>query len=446
MDQTKTWNKILEYIKNQVSSANFRTWFSQSILGEINEEKVIINVPSAFIKGQLIARYESLISAAIEQVLNKSLVIDFQITPQLFEKVEKEPQEDMFESDYVQTINTPTSALNPKYTLENFVVGSTNNLAYAAAQAIVQNPGTSYNPLFIYGPSGVGKTHLMQAIGNALLTRNPYFKLIYASCERFLVDYVESLQHKKTGDFRQKYRSCNVLLIDDIQFIAGKDSVQEEFFHTFNELHSKNSQIILTSDRPPNEMQRLESRLMSRFQGGLMVDIQIPDLETRIAILKEKLIEKGEYLNDEIVRMIAENTPSNTRELEGKLVQIVQIAKLTPGELTSENLSRYLGQPVKINTSVDHKKIIFEVNQYFNTKMADLTGPRRQKELVLPRQIAMFLMYEEAKLPMERIGQILGGRDHTTILHGIEKIRGALSRDMEIQKIIHELKQGIAAN
>lgn len=446
MENQKTWIKILEEIKQEISSANFRTWFSQTSLKEIREDKLIISVPSAFIKGQLLGRYEKLIQDSVTKVLEKSLAIEYIIdSSKINKKVARETEsEDIFHINQGPAV-PQTALLNPKYTLDAFVVGLTNNLAYAAAQAVVANPGISYNPLFIYGPSGVGKTHLMQGIGNALMAKNPYLKLIFASSERFMVDLVDSIQTKKTGDFRQKYRSCDILLIDDIQFIAGKDSTQEEFFHTFNELHSKNAQIVLTSDRPPAEMQKLESRLLSRFQGGLMVDIQLPDFDTRMAILKAKLQEKGETLDEDILKLIAETVESNTRELEGKLIQILQMSKLSGQEANIDFVKRFLGKPTTAHTQLDPKKVLNGIIQYFNTKMSDMVGPRRQKELVLPRQIAMYLLYEECKLPMEKIGQLLGGRDHTTVLHGIEKIKEAAGRDREVQRLLIEVKQQLGA-
>ncbi len=447
MDTQKTWNKILDYIKQQVSATNFKTWFSQASVGEITDSQITLIVPSAFIQGQLIKRYEPLLHQAIEQVLNKDLQLIFSIdSSKSIKKTKKEfePQEeeDFFTLSSTSTSSQPISPLNPKYTLKNFVVGLTNNLAFAAAQAVAQHPGTSYNPLFIYGQSGVGKTHLMQGIGNALLAKNPQTKIVYVSSERFMNDFVDSIRNKKTGDFRQKYRSCEILLIDDIQFISGKDSTQEEFFHTFNELHSKNAQLVFTSDRSPNDIQKLEPRLQSRFQGGLMVDIQLPDFDTRMAIIKAKLHEQGETLSEELIAQIAENTATNTRELEGKLIQILQMAKLNNQAPTPELVQRFLGKPIQAQSkTLDSKKLLQKINEFFNTKLSDLTGPRRQKELVLPRQIAMFLMYEECKIPMEKIGQILGGRDHTTVLHGIEKIKTSIQRDREVQRLIIELKQ-----
>lgn len=447
MDKDTTWTKVLEIIKEQISSANFRAWFSKATVDHLDSERIVISVPSAFVKGELIRRYEDLILAAIAQITNSSLQIEYAINPSKLDKKElSEPEEDFFQfSTPIQPTSASPSPLNPKYTLDSFVVGFTNNLAYAAAQAVVQSPGVSYNPLFIYGPSGVGKTHLMQGIGNALMQKNPYAKLVYASSERFINDFIDSIQTKRTGDFRQKYRMIDIFLIDDIQFIAGKDSTQEEFFHTFNELQSKNAQIVLTSDRAPNEMQKLESRLMSRFQGGLMVDIQLPDFDTRMAILKAKLTEKQMTLPEDCLNLIAETVVSNTRELEGKLIQILQMIKLTGQEPTIEVVQKFLGNTqAQAPLIIDHKKILGEINTYFNVRTEDIIGPRRQKQLVLPRQIAMFLMYEECNIPMEKIGQILGGRDHTTVLHGIEKIREAISRDREIQRLVIEVKQALA--
>jgi len=452
MDKEKQWLKVLELIKNEISSANYRTWFSQTNLKDLNETSLILAVPSAFIKGQLISRYEELIRAATKDIMGTELEVIYEIDPSLSNK--KQPQTDQTNNNpdelFLESTPLPPHArvqisLNPRYNLENFVVGGTNNLAYAAAQAIVQNPGTSYNPLFVYGPSGVGKTHLMQGIGNAILKANPYSKLIYASSEQFTNDLVESLQNRRTGDFRQKYRQCDVLLIDDIQFIAGKDTTQEAFFHAFNELHSKNAQIVLTSDRPPQEMQKLESRLMSRFQGGLMVDIQLPDYETRMAILKAKMAERGETLPEDLLTYIAENVQSNSRELEGKLIQIIQMAKLSGKPATFELVNKVIGVNSAPQTrQLDYNRVIEGVNSYFNVGQIDLTGPRRQKELVLPRQIAMYIMYEECHLPMERIGQILGNRDHTTVLHGIEKIKEAIGRDREIQRVVIEFKNHLS--
>ncbi len=437
----KNWSKVLDKVRDQVSYVNFKGWLNP-LSAELNDNELTIFAPSAFVKETVSSRYLSLLEPAIKEIYGENTTFSIKVDPNKNtpkEVVESEPEE-IFTPDIPSPM---TFGLNPKYTLSNFVVGLSNNLAYAAAQAVAQNPGTSYNPLFIYGGTGVGKTHLMQAVGNVLLQKRPNIKIIYCSSERFMNDLVQSIQTKRTGEFRAKYRACDLLLIDDVQFISGRDSTQEEFFHTFNELQAKNSQIILTSDRPPQEIQKLEPRLQSRFQGGLMVDIQNPDFDTRVAILKAKCAERGEIVSEDILTLIAESMPTNARELEGKFIQIVQSAKLLGQTLTDEGVRRFLGAPIQTTQKIDHKKVIGEINHYFNIKTADLTGPRRKKELVMPRQITMYLLYEECKLPYERIGELLGGRDHTTIMHGVEKIGEAINRDREIQRMLIEIKQAL---
>lgn len=428
--------KVLETLKNQFNAANFRTWFAQT-QGSLNAEGLLITVPSTFVKDQLSTKLRPALEAVIQEVYSTIPPLQFKVVP-----VSKPVEEN--DDDLSLNIITPTPSntnLNPKYTMQNFVVGLSNNLAYAAAQAVIQNPGLSYNPLFIYGGTGVGKTHLMHGIGNSLYEKKRSIKIIYCSSERFMNDFVGGIQAKKMGDFRAKYRACDLLLIDDIQFISGRDAIQEEFFHTFNELQTKNSQIILTSDRPPNEIQKLESRLASRFQGGLMVDIQLPDFDTRVAILKGKCQERGENVPESCLTLIAEATPTNGRELEGKLIQIIQTIKLTHRDFNEEAIRQFLGTPQANNQKLDYKKVISGINHYFNLRMVDITGPRRKKGLVFPRQLAMYLLYEECKIPYERIGELLGGRDHTTIMHGVEKIKEAVSRDREIQRTLVEIRQ-----
>lgn len=434
----KQWHKVLDIIKNQISSPNFRIWFAKTKIEQRTNGSLIVEVPSAFIKNTLINRYLPIIEDATKQVYGKKTAIDFKVNPRLIGYEE----EVMVEFDLSQPQLDPVVyGLNPKYTLQNFVVGLSNNLAYAAAQAVIANPGLSYNPLFIYGGTGVGKTHLMQAIGNTLIKKTSNLKIIYCSSEKFMNDFVEGIQNKRTGDFRAKYRACHLLLIDDVQFFSGRDSTQEEFFHTFNELHTKNTQIVLTSDRPPNEIQKLEERLKSRFQGGLMVDIQLPDFDTRLAILKAKCLERGQHLAEDCLTLIAENMPTNARELEGKLIQILQTAKLQNTQITADFVRTFLKTPPTLIFKIGSKKVISSVTSYFDIKLSELIGPSRKKEYVLPRQLTMYLLYEECSIPYAKIGDILGGRDHTTILHGVDKIRQAVKRDREIQRILIEVKQ-----
>lgn len=447
MVMEKQWVKILDQIKPMISVPNYRTWFAPSKLVSVESGVAIINVPSSFVQTN-ITRFLPILEPILEKVVGGEVQISFKVDPSL--ALKKSPIDELNDGQFdLSSPPTPPSqslGLNPKYNLANFVVGLSNNLAYAAAQAVIQNPGVSYNPLFVYGGTGVGKTHLMHAIGNALLKKDPGVKIIYCSSERFMNDFIESIRSKQTNEFRRKYRSVNLLLIDDIQFISGRDSTQEEFFHTFNELQTKNTQIVLTSDRPPNEIQKLEARLASRFQGGLMVDIQTPDFDTRVAILRAKCQERGWGLPEESLLLIAQVMTGNARELEGKLIQIVQSLQLSHLPVTPEAVQRLLGQakPQPQLTKLDHKKVISGINQYFNIKMSEITGPRRKKGLVLPRQLAMYLLYEECKLPYERIGEVLGGRDHTTIMHGVEKMREATQRDREVQRLLIEIKQQLS--
>lgn len=441
MDKEQLWKKLLEKIKPQISPINFRGWFLQASIGELDDKKIIIFVPTAFFAAQLKARYFDLLQEAIKDLTNQDLSLEFKVDSS---KLIKEKPEDIFElGNFQTTIAKPT--LNPKYNLENFVVGLTNNVAYAAAQAIVQNPGTAYNPLLLYGGTGVGKTHLMLGIGNALLKKSPHLKIIYSSSEGFTNDYVEAIQTRKMTDLRTRYRRTDILLIDDIQFFSGRDSTQEEFFHTFNELQAKNSQIVLTSDRPPQEIAKIEDRLKSRFVGGLMVDIQPPDFDTRVAILKAKCIEKGEILPEETLKLIASSLDSNIRELEGKLIQIIQALKTQNLLPTIENITPFLNGVTKL-TRVDYKKVLSVVCNHFTLNLKDLTGPKRQKGLVLPRHLIMYILAEELNLTVEKIGQILGNRDHTTVMHGRDKIKELAVKDREVQKLLIEIKQKLSTS
>lgn len=435
MDNLRLWHKFLEIIKPQISSDNYKAWFLKTSIKEVTDDKVILSVPSAFVKETLYQKYLKLIEGTFEQLTSKRLKIEFIIR----ESIQKQTTEE----DFFQPIQTQVSVINPKYTLQNFVVGPTNNVAYAAAQAVVQNPGMSYNPLFVYGGTGVGKTHLMLGIGNAILQKRRGAKINYCSSEKFMNDYVEAIQTHKMADLRRKYRMADILLIDDIQFFSGREGTQEEFFHTFNELQGRNSQMVFTSDRPPHEIAKLEDRLKSRFVGGLMVDIQPPDFDTRVAILKAKCLEKGESLPEDSVRLLASSLDSNIRELEGRLMQILQLLKLKGLPPTAENINLSLGQRSQKPMNSDPKQILSAVCDYFNLSAKDLTGPKRQKELVLPRHITMYLLSEELKLTVARIGQLLGGRDHTTVMHGRDKIKKMMVSDREIQRIFSEVKNRV---
>lgn len=436
MDNLRLWHKFLQTIKPNLTSANFKTYFLKSLLKSAAEDKIILNTPSAFIAQTLDRDYRKLIEDIFEKILGKKVTVEMVV------KESEQTPEDQPE-DFFQPIQTTATILNPKYTLENFVVGLSNNVAFAAAQAVVQNPGTSYNPLFLYGGTGVGKTHLMLGIGNALLAKKSHLKVIYCSSENFMNDYVEAIQTHRMGELRKKYRAADILLVDDVQFFSGREGTQQEFFHTFNELQGKNSQMVITSDSPPQEIAKLEDRLKSRFAGGLMVDIQQPDFDTRVAILRAKCTEQNTILPEESLKLIASSLDSNTRELEGKLIQILQALKARNLSTDAENVARFLGQTPRKPLLSDHKQVLSTICSFFDINLKDLTGPRRQKGLVLPRHIAMYLLSEELKLTVEKIGQVLGGRDHTTIMHGRDKIKKLVNTDREVQRILIEVKQRI---
>lgn len=437
MDNLRLWHKFLETIKPAVGPDNFKAYFIKTLLKSTNQNQIILSTPSAFIKENLLQKYKSLIEQTFEKLLGSKVSVEF-----IVKEAENLTQTEQ-EGDFFQPVQTNATILNPKYTLENFVVGPSNNVAFAAAQAVVQNPGTSYNPLFLYGGTGVGKTHLMLGIGNALLAKKGHLKVIYCSSEKFMNDYVTAIQQHRMGDLRSRYRMADILLIDDIQFFSGREGTQEEFFHTFNELQSRNSQMILTSDRPPQEIAKLEDRLKSRFVGGLMIDIQQPDFDTRVAILRAKCIEQSVILPEESLKLIASSLDSNTRELEGKLIQILQALKAQKLSTDVENVARFLGQAPKKPLIADHKQVLSIICSFFDISLKDLTGPKRQKELVLPRHIAMYLLSEELRLTVEKIGQILGGRDHTTIMHGRDKMKKLMNTDREVQRMLIEVKQRI---
>lgn len=437
MDNLRLWHKFLQAIKPIVGLDNYKAWFLKTTLKSLTDEKITLSTPHAFIKETLHQKHLSLIENTFENLLGKRLPVEF-IIKEAETKIQEENEEDFF-----QPIQTATAVINPKYTLANFVVGPSNNVAYAAAQAVVQNPGTSYNPLFLYGGTGVGKTHLMLGIGNALLAKNNRLKIIYCSSEKFMNDYVTAIQEHKMGYLRARYRMADILLIDDIQFFSGREGTQEEFFHTFNELQSRNSQMILTSDRVPQEIAKLEDRLKSRFVGGLMIDIQPPDFDTRVAILRAKCIEQGQFLPEDSLKLIASSLDSNIRELEGKLIQILQVLKAQNLSSDPENVAKFLGQSSRKPINTDHKQILSTICTFFNISLKDMTGPRRQKGLVLPRHIAMYFLSEELKLTVEKIGQVLGGRDHTTVMHGRDKMKKLIYTDREVQRIMVEVKQKI---
>lgn len=334
--------------------------------------------------------------------------------------------------------------LNPRLVFDSYIVGASNNFAYAAAQGVAKSPGTRYNPLFIYGGVGLGKTHLMHAIGHAVYQDHPDWDIMYISAETFGNDLIASLQTKKTAAFKKKYRAPNVLLIDDVQFIAGKEYIQEEFFHTFNELYMSQRQIVLTSDRPPQEIARLEERLSSRFMGGLMVDVQAPDFETRVAILTQKCVAMELVVPPEVISLLAEKAVGNIRELEGTLQAVLAKASSEKREFDGELVREHFGAESERRTHrVRPQAIINKTAQYFNYKVGELTGSSRKAPLTAARHAAMYLLYRELSLPYVQIGNLFGGRDHTTIMHAVEKIEGELKANPALAQTLTDIRHDL---
>lgn len=429
------WDKTLDIIKVELTEVSFNTWLKSITPIMINDEMIMFHVPDDFTKGIIETRYATLIKNALKQVTSKYHEIKFTVneTDADIETTEKKEAE--------EAVNT---SLNPRYTFDTFVIGNSNRLAHAASVAVAESPAKAYNPLFIYGGVGLGKTHLMHAIGHYALNQNKKAKVVYVSSETFTNELINSIRDDRNAEFRSKYRNIDILLVDDIQFIAGKERTQEEFFHTFNSLYEANKQIIISSDRPPKEIPTLEDRLRSRFEWGLIADIQPPDLETRIAILKKKAKLENLTIPDDVMLYIAKKIQSNIRELEGALIRIVAYSSLTNREINEDLASEALkdiisnSRPKFITADLIKEK----VSEFFNMKIEDFNAKKRTKSIVYPRQIAMYLCREMTDLSLPRIGEEFG-RDHTTIMHAYDKIYSDMEIDPELKNILNELKNRI---
>ena len=386
-------------------------------------------------------RYKDLVINSIEAACSKTYNLEFLIASEIQEAEEKKEKETTKDSIAVTVNDEMSSTLNPKYTFDSFVIGNSNRFAHAASLAVAESPAKAYNPLFIYGGVGLGKTHLMHAIGHYILQNNPNAKVVYVSSEKFTNELINAIKDDKNEEFRTKYRSVDVLLIDDIQFIAGKERTQEEFFHTFNTLHEANKQIILSSDRPPKEIPTLEDRLRSRFEWGLIADIQAPDFETRMAILKKKADVENLNVPNEVMVYIATKIKSNIRELEGALIRIVAYSSLTNREITVDLATEALKDIIsnKQNKSITIDLIQDVVAAYFNLRVEDLKSQRRTRNVAYPRQIAMYLSRKLTDMSLPKIGEEFGGRDHTTVIHAYEKISETLNNDESLEHTINDI-------
>ena len=448
------WDEILLYLKNEyeISNVSFQTWLLPLEIYSMEQPGNVIQivVPDANFLGYIKKKYSVMLKVSIEEVTGiRCDNVEFIVEDEIIRDSISDNQLINHTRNAVSPVTLQNANLNPKYTFDSFVVGANNNLAHAASLAVAESPGEIYNPLFIYGGVGLGKTHLMQSIANFILKNNPKAKILYVTSEKFTNELIDAIRNKNnisTTEFREKYRNNDVLLIDDIQFIIGKESTQEEFFHTFNALHEAKKQIIISSDKPPKEIETLEERLRSRFEWGLTVDIQSPDYETRMAILRKKEEMEGYNIDNEVIKYIATNIKSNIRELEGALTKIVALSKLEKNReiniaLAEKALKDIIAPGDK--KEVTPEFIIEVVADHFNLTPLDIVSQRRNKEIVYPRQIAMYLCRNMTDTGLQNIGKSLGGRDHTTILHGIDKITADLEGNPTLQNTIDILKKKI---
>lgn len=434
------WDKLVDMIEEEgkaISPLGFYTWVKTIKPYDIINDTLILSVPLDVNKEMIEKRYLTLIKSAAV-ILNqniKEIKVELEDNLYLYEKEDK---------DIVLNIDNEfykNSNIISKFTFDNFVIGENNRFACAASQAVSKEPGKSYNPLYLYGDVGLGKTHLMHAVGNEILKNNNSSKILYISSEQFLNEMVDSIKNNNVNEFRDKYRTLDVLMIDDIQFISGKERCQEEFFHTFNHLSQSNKQIIIASDRPPRDISTLDERLRSRFEGGLNVDIKKPDYETRIAILKMKIQNDNIHIDDEIVEIIAKKVKSNIRELEGVLNKIVAFSSLTGKTVTKETISDFVSdiEEVKSNKILNIDTIIYEISKYYDIDPKIIKSESRKKEIMIIRQIAMYIIREVTDISLPKIGESFGGKNHATVLHSIEKVEKLMSENDEFKNEVNDI-------
>jgi chromosomal replication initiator protein len=422
MNSEQAWHSVLAQLQMEMPRASFDTWVRDTRPLSYENGILTVGVRNAYARDWLESRLAGTVSRMLIEILNSNVSVNFVVT--------QTDEGDLHaDSELVSPsieVSAPESkprhiTLNPRYTFDTYVVGSGNRLAHAACQAVAEKPARAYNPLFLYGGVGLGKTHLLHAIGNACYANG--LSVLYVSSEEFTNDMINAIRTHTTQAFREKYRSADVLLVDDIQFIAGKESTQEEFFHTFNTLHGQDKQIIVSSDRPPKSLMTLEERLRSRFEWGLTADIQAPDFETRIAILRSKADRTGRHISDEILESVAKQVQSNIRELEGALNRIIAFADLSGSALTPNLVEVALADLLPSRSDLEPAKIVTQVADYYKLSIEKLLGRDRTKEVAHPRQIAMYLLREEAKISFPQIGEALGGRDHSTVMSAIDKVK-----------------------
>jgi len=449
MTKEELWQAVLADIQFHISRANFVTWLANTEIISKENNRLLVSVPNSFSKEWLENKYNKLILKILYNLDNNIKEVKYEVKSAVLKTSNNLsslslPKPELEQLNFQEfKINKKTN-LNPRYTFDNFVIGSFNELAQAAAWAVSKKPGLVYNPLFIYGKVGLGKTHLLQAIGNKVIEKSPLKKILYIPAEKFTSEVITAIRNQTIEELKTKFRQIDVLILDDIQFLAGKEKTQEEFFHTFNDLYEKNKQIILSSDRSPKAIPALEERLRSRFEGGMLADISSPDYETRLAILKAKTQEKKINLSDEILEYISSNIQKNIREMEGALNNLAAHQKLNNKSLdiktASKLLKNLISSPPKV---VSPKTIIQMVAEFFDLKERDLITPSRKKEIVRPRQIAMYLLRQELKSSFPFIGRKFSGKDHTTAIYACEKVKKEIENNERLTEEINLIKQRI---
>jgi len=444
MDAEQAWQSALGQLQMEMPKASYDTWVRDTLVFSYDDGLFTIGVRNAYARDWLESRLSSTVARLLMGIMNRTVDVTFVVNANGNSEKGMDPAgvEESHSVALIMPQGPRSVTLNPRYTFDNFIVGSNNRLAHAASQAVAENPATAYNPLFLYGGVGLGKTHLLHAIGNYCQEHG--LRVLYVSSEEFTNDMINAIRSHTTQAFRDKYRSADVLLVDDIQFIAGKESTQEEFFHTFNTLHGQNKQIIVSSDRPPKSLVTLEERLRSRFEWGLTADIQLPDLETRLAILRSKADRLGHAVPAEIMDLIARRVQSNIRELEGALNRIVAFADLSGMALTPQLADVALADLLPQHGDVKPAAVVDMVAKTFNLSVDRLLSPDRSRDVALPRQIAMYLM-RETNISLPQIGMALGGRDHTTVMYACEKVADLLERDDKVRRQVVHIRQQLYA-
>ncbi|MBU0878027.1 MAG: chromosomal replication initiator protein DnaA, partial [Candidatus Omnitrophica bacterium] len=438
----KIWQTFREEFKKTLGEISFDTWIAPLNLKKMDALSLTLEAPDEFFKNWVETNYLTQIKQAVKNITQKDFEVVFEVNPVLLKK----KTDKLFKTIQRNFQEEPQDSLrlNPRFTFTNFVVGASNRLAHAASLAVVSAPGKSYNPLFIYGGVGLGKTHLMQAIAHHISSKNPKAKVKYTSSEKFTNELIGSIQHRATEKFRQKYRNIDALLVDDIQFLAGKEASQEEFFHTFNTLYDYHKQIVISSDRPPREISKLEERLVSRFSWGLVVDIALPDFETRVAILKKKLEKDPIKIAEDVIFFIAKNITTNIRVLEGALILIIAYSLIEDKPIDLELAKDILKDMVReIYKRITPGVVLEKVGDYFNISKENLKRGKRNKNIVFPRQVAMYLVRELTELSLPEIGNFWGAKHHTTILYAHKKIKQGIEKDEKLKLVINELTQEI---